>query len=154
MTTPTPPEGRIATEQRGHLLLAVDVSGSMDYPDMRWQGQTVSRLSLVQTLLGDFIASRQGDRLGLVLFGSRAYLQAPLTFDRQTVRTWLAQAHLVLKTAHILHALPQIIARHRALQQFDLDVVERVLHRQRTRGCGHMLCWLSFRCSCSCKSVR
>lgn len=82
---PLPSSGR-------DLLLAVDVSGSMDYPDMRWQGQTVSRLSLVQTLLGDFIASRQGDRLGLILFGSRAYLQAPLTFDRQTVRTWLAQA--------------------------------------------------------------
>jgi Ca-activated chloride channel family protein len=74
------------------LLLAVDVSGSMDYPDMEWEGQPASRLTLVKHLLGDFIEGREGDRLGLILFGSRAYLQAPLTFDRRTVRTWLDEA--------------------------------------------------------------
>ncbi len=74
------------------LLLAVDVSGSMDYPDMHWEGAEVSRLTLVKHLLGDFIEGRQGDRVGLILFGSQAYLQAPLTFDRHTVRTWLDEA--------------------------------------------------------------
>ncbi|WP_137817924.1 VWA domain-containing protein [Pseudomonas sp. 2FG] len=74
------------------LLLAVDVSGSMDYPDMHWDGAEVSRLTLVKHLLGDFIEGRQGDRVGLILFGSQAYLQAPLTFDRHTVRTWLDEA--------------------------------------------------------------
>ncbi|GGJ84014.1 vWA domain-containing protein [Pseudomonas matsuisoli] len=74
------------------VLLAVDVSGSMDYPDMEWEGQPASRLLLVKHLLGDFIDGREGDRLGLILFGSRAYLQAPLTFDRRTVRTWLDEA--------------------------------------------------------------
>ena len=82
---PLPTNGR-------DLLLAVDVSGSMDYPDMQWQGDEVSRLELVKHLLGDFIAGRSGDRVGLILFGSKAYLQAPLTFDRQTVRTWLDEA--------------------------------------------------------------
>lgn len=76
------------------LLVAVDVSGSMDYPDMRWQDEDVSRLTLVQHLLGDFLEHRQGDRVGLILFGSKAYVQAPLTFDRRTVRTWLDEARI------------------------------------------------------------
>lgn len=76
------------------LLVAVDVSGSMDYPDMRWQDEDISRLGLVKKLLGDFLEHRQGDRVGLILFGSKAYLQAPLTFDRHTVRTWLDEARI------------------------------------------------------------
>ncbi|MBH2032764.1 MAG: VWA domain-containing protein [Pseudomonas sp.] len=74
------------------LLVAVDVSGSMEHPDMQWQGQDVSRLTLVKRLFSDFIEQRRGDRVGLILFGSQAYLQAPLTFDRHTVRTWLDEA--------------------------------------------------------------
>jgi Ca-activated chloride channel family protein len=74
------------------LLLAVDVSGSMAYPDMHWNGEQVSRLELVQQLLGEFIEDRRGDRVGLILFGSQAYVQAPLTFDRHTVRVWLDEA--------------------------------------------------------------
>ncbi|QXI09598.1 vWA domain-containing protein [Pseudomonas zeae] len=76
------------------LLVAVDVSGSMDFPDMQWQDEEVSRLTLVQHLLGDFLESRDGDRVGLILFGSQAYLQAPLTFDRRTVRVWLDEARI------------------------------------------------------------
>ncbi|SDH39542.1 Ca-activated chloride channel family protein [Pseudomonas flavescens] len=82
---PLPASGR-------DLLIAVDVSGSMDYADMRWDDEEVSRLTLVKHLIGEFIEGRSGDRLGLILFGSQAYLQAPLTFDRQTVRTWLDEA--------------------------------------------------------------
>lgn len=84
---PLPASGR-------DLLLAVDVSGSMDYADMQWQAREVSRLTLVKHLLGDFIDGREGDRVGLILFGSRAYLQSPLTFDRQTVHTWLDEAQI------------------------------------------------------------
>ena len=76
------------------LLVAVDLSGSMDYPDMHWQGDDISRLSLVKHLLGDFLEERTGDRVGLILFGSKAYLQSPLTFDRHTVRTWLDEARI------------------------------------------------------------
>lgn len=82
---PLPASGR-------DLLLAVDVSGSMDYADMQWDDEPISRLELVKRLLGDFIEGRRGDRVGLILFGSQAYLQAPLTFDRNTVRTWLDEA--------------------------------------------------------------
>ena len=76
------------------LLVAVDVSGSMDFPDMHWEDEDVSRLTLVKHLLGDFLEGREGDRVGLILFGSQAYLQAPLTFDRRTVRTWLDEARI------------------------------------------------------------
>jgi Ca-activated chloride channel family protein len=84
---PLPTSGR-------DLLLAVDVSGSMDYRDMQLEGQAVSRLTLVKHLLGEFIAGRTGDRIGLILFGSQAYLQAPLTFDRSSVRRWLDEAEV------------------------------------------------------------
>ena len=77
---------------RPDLLLAVDVSGSMDHDDMQWEGEDIQRLALVKKLFGDFIEDRRGDRIGLILFGSRAYLQSPLTFDRHTVRTWLDEA--------------------------------------------------------------
>ena len=76
------------------VLVAVDVSGSMDFPDMPWHGETLSRLDLVKALLGDFLEARRGDRVGLILFGSEAYLQAPLTFDRRTVRTFLDEAQV------------------------------------------------------------
>jgi Ca-activated chloride channel family protein len=70
----------------------VDVSGSMSIPDMRLGGQDVTRFQAVQAILGDFIARRDGDRLGLVLFGSRAYLLTPLTYDLKTVRTQLQES--------------------------------------------------------------
>ena len=76
------------------LLVAVDVSGSMDFPDMQWKNDEISRLDLVKALLGDFLQDREGDRVGLILFGSQAYLQAPLTFDRRTVRTFLDEAQI------------------------------------------------------------
>ena len=74
------------------LLLAVDVSGSMESQDYLWQGRPVDRLSLVKAVAGDFIERRTGDRIGLILFGSRAYLQTPLTYDRSTVKTMLEEA--------------------------------------------------------------
>ena len=78
------------------LMLAVDISGSMDTGDMRINGEQVNRLTLVKHVLNDFITRREGDRLGLILFGSNAYLQTPLTFDRETVRTFLNESALGL----------------------------------------------------------
>ncbi|MGH8123564.1 MAG: VWA domain-containing protein [Rudaea sp.] len=67
------------------LLLAVDASGSMETKDMEIGGQAVSRYGAVKAIAGDFIQRRAGDRIGLIVFGSRAYLLTPLTFDRDTV---------------------------------------------------------------------
>ena len=74
------------------LLLAVDISGSMEEPDMPIDNQLVDRLTVVKTVVGEFVQRRQGDRLGLILFGTNAYLQTPLTFDRKTVETLLKEA--------------------------------------------------------------
>lgn len=76
------------------LMLAVDVSGSMQQKDMHIEGQAVDRLTLVKSVLKTFIEKRQGDRLGLILFGSNAYLQAPLTFDRKTLNDFLMEAEI------------------------------------------------------------
>lgn len=74
------------------LMLAVDLSGSMQQQDFRLTGRPVDRLEAVKAIAGEFVERREGDRLGLILFGSRAYLQTPLTYDRATVRNMLADA--------------------------------------------------------------
>ncbi len=74
------------------LMLAVDLSGSMEQEDYRLNGRPVNRLAVVKAVAGRFIERREGDRLGLILFGSRAYLQTPLTHDRATVRSMLDEA--------------------------------------------------------------
>ncbi len=78
------------------LMLAVDISGSMQNEDMQIRGRQLSRLTAVKIVAGDFIDKRKGDRIGLILFGDEAYLQAPLTFDRKTVRTLLDEAQIGL----------------------------------------------------------
>lgn len=79
---PVPTTGR-------KLLLAVDVSGSMATPDM---AGNYSRLNVVQKVAGDFIQQRHGDQVGLILFGTQPYLQAPLTADLNTVSQFLRES--------------------------------------------------------------
>ncbi len=76
------------------LLLAVDISGSMNREDMQAQGQQIPRIIAVKAVLNEFIEKRVGDRLGLILFGTNAYLQAPLTFDRTTVKRFMTEAQI------------------------------------------------------------
>lgn len=78
------------------LLLAVDLSESMTETDFEIQGQRVDRLTAAKSVAEDFIKRREGDRIGLVLFGEQAYLQTPLTFDRDTVLTMLDEAQIGL----------------------------------------------------------
>ncbi len=78
------------------LLLAVDISGSMDTQDMFLAGEPVNRLAVVKKVAGEFIQRRRGDRVGLVLFGSRAYLQTPLTFDTETTAILLEESEIGL----------------------------------------------------------
>ncbi len=68
-----------------NIMLALDLSGSMQSQDMHFKGKTVTRLTVVKDTAKQFVAARKGDRLGLIVFGSKAYLQTPLTFDRQTL---------------------------------------------------------------------
>ncbi|MFT6902808.1 MAG: Ca-activated chloride channel family protein [Colwellia sp.] len=85
----------VPTEGR-EMMIAVDLSGSMQVEDMQINGRTVNRLDMLKVLLGDFIERRTGDRLGLILFGDDAYMQTPMTFDRKTVQQMLDEAVLGL----------------------------------------------------------
>jgi Ca-activated chloride channel family protein len=78
------------------LLLAVDLSGSMEEQDFQLDGHWVNRLAATKTVAANFIDHRVGDRIGLILFGREAYLQAPLTFDRKTVKTLLDESAIGL----------------------------------------------------------
>lgn len=84
-----PQEGR-------EMMLAVDLSGSMDEKDMVIGRQQVNRLTMLKYVLNDFIERRVGDRLGLILFADTAYVQTPLTYDRATVKQLLNEAVLGL----------------------------------------------------------
>ncbi|WP_077216751.1 VWA domain-containing protein [Piscirickettsia litoralis] len=75
-----------------NILLAVDISGSMKEKDMYLNNHPATRLAVVKKAASYFIKNRKQDRLGLILFGSKAYLRTPLTFDRTTVLTMLNNA--------------------------------------------------------------
>ena len=76
------------------LMLAVDISESMLVEDMTLRNDEVTRLTLVKAVVGDFVERRRGDRLGLILFGSNAYLHAPLSFDLDTIKQLLFEAQI------------------------------------------------------------
>ena len=83
----------IPTQGR-EMMIAVDLSGSMQIEDMSLNGRSVNRLQMLKVVIGDFIERRVGDRLGLILFADDAYMQTPMTFDRKTVKQMLdASAH-------------------------------------------------------------
>ncbi len=106
------------------LMMAVDISGSMDEADMIVSGRRMTRLNAVKIVAGDFIQKREGDHIGLILFGSQAYLQAPLTFDRKTVTTLLEESFISLagRSTAIGDAIGLAVKRLR-----DEDEANRVL---------------------------
>jgi Ca-activated chloride channel family protein len=75
--------------QARQLLLAVDLSGSMSEQDMRLGDSVVDRLTAAKAVISDFLQRRSGDRVGLLVFGQRAYMLTPLTLDLATVRQQL-----------------------------------------------------------------
>ena len=109
-----------------NLMLAVDLSGSMDAKDFELGNRRVDRLTATKAVAGDFIARREGDRIGLILFGERAYLQVPLTLDRETVKVLLLEAFIGLageKTA-IGDAITLAVKR---IHDQEADASEQVL---------------------------
>lgn len=80
-----PSEGR-------NLMLVLDISGSMQEADFAIQNKAVRRWDAVQAVADAFVRKRQGDRIGIVLFGERSYLYVPLTFDLKTVSDLLKEA--------------------------------------------------------------
>ncbi|GAB3062731.1 vWA domain-containing protein [Stenotrophomonas tumulicola] len=78
--------------QARQLMLAMDVSGSMGEPDMVLGDQVVERLTAAKAVLADFLDRRAGDRVGLLVFGDRAYSLTPITADLASVREQLGDA--------------------------------------------------------------
>lgn len=76
------------------IVLALDLSGSMMKKDFTLDGGPVTRLEAVKRTAAAFVASRRGDRIGLVIFGERAYFAAPLTFDVNAVARAIDEAQI------------------------------------------------------------
>ncbi len=76
------------------IVLALDLSGSMEREDFDLDGVGVSRLEAVQAVGSRFVAGRVGDRVGLVVFGDRAYVAAALTHDVEAVAEVIATAQI------------------------------------------------------------
>ncbi|MEH6578919.1 MAG: VWA domain-containing protein [Amphritea sp.] len=99
------------------MVLAVDLSESMLERDFVLGDQLINRLAATKAVASDFIERRQGDRIGLILFAEQAYVQAPLTHDRQTVKQLLAEAQIGLagKSTAIGDAIGLAVKRFKEL---------------------------------------
>ncbi|WP_044412330.1 VWA domain-containing protein [Thiomicrospira microaerophila] len=87
--TPTP------FESTGRdMLLSVDLSGSMEKPDMLLNGRNVDRLVALKSVVDDFIVQRQGDRMGLIVFGTEAFMVSPLTYDLSAIQQLLQETQI------------------------------------------------------------
>ena len=107
------------------IMLALDISRSMETSDMIVQGRALPRIAIVKYIVTDFIERRTADRIGLVLFGSNAYLQSPLTFDGETVKKYLADAHIGLTgpSTAIGDALALSVKRLKEVENDDKIVI-------------------------------
>jgi len=77
------------------VVLAIDISGSMDARDFEGTtGQRLQRLAAVKQVVAEFVAGREGDRMGLIVFGTKAYVQAPLTEDLETILALLERTEV------------------------------------------------------------
>lgn len=106
------------------VVLAIDISGSMDAKDfVAPGGARKQRLEGVRSVVDDFIAGREGDRMALIVFGSKAYLQAPLTEDLETISELLNQTEVGIAGPHT--ALGDAIGL--AIRTFEISDMEQRL---------------------------
>ena len=107
------------------LVLALDVSGSMEALDFRLQGREVDRLHVAKKVVGDFVAARPYDRIGLVVFGEEAFTQVPLTLDHDALSDFLGNVEIGMAGANRT-AIGQALAVS-ARQLGRLEAESRVL---------------------------
>jgi Ca-activated chloride channel homolog len=86
-------QGKRATEGID-VMLAIDTSGSMRARDFEVNGERPDRLEVIKAVISDFIEARPDDRIGMVVFGSEAYTQAPLTLDHDVLQKFLARVEI------------------------------------------------------------
>ncbi len=112
------PEMKVKTS-RNFLILA-DISFSMAQNDWMINGQKVRRWDGVKSVMHDFISKREGDRMGLIFFGSSAYIQAPFTPDLHTVDAMLEEADVGM--AGQMTSIGKAIVK--GIKMFDQDTVK------------------------------
>ncbi len=78
------------------LMMSIDISGSMNESDLYSDNSAYTRIDVVREVASRFVEQRAGDRIGLIMFGSQAYVQTPLTFDHKTVAHFIREAHVGL----------------------------------------------------------
>lgn len=106
------------------VVLAIDISGSMDARDfIAADGKPQQRLQGVREVVDGFIAGRDSDRMALIVFGSRAFVQSPLTEDLQTISALLAQTQVGMAGPHT--ALGDSIGL--AIRTFETSDIEQRL---------------------------
>lgn len=106
------------------VVLAIDISGSMDARDFETsEGERQQRLEAVKTVVSDFVDGRDGDRMAMIVFGSKAYVQAPLTEDLDTIVTLLDRTEVGMAGPHT--ALGDAIGL--AIRTFEASEIEQRL---------------------------
>lgn len=85
----------VVVESEGiDILLAIDVSGSMDSPDFSVGGRPATRLDVSKRVVAEFVEGRPHDRIGLVVFGEEAFTQVPLTLDHDSLSDFLGNLQI------------------------------------------------------------
>jgi Ca-activated chloride channel family protein len=112
------PEMKVKTSR--NFLIAADISFSMATNDWEIEGQQARRWDAVKEVMYDFIEKREGDRMGLIFFGSSAYIQAPFTPDLETVRQMLDEAAVGMagQMTHIGKAITK------GVEMFERDTID------------------------------
>jgi len=107
------------------VVLAIDISGSMDTRDFAGaDGGNVQRLAAVRDVVSRFVARREGDRMALIVFGTKAYVQAPLTEDLATITALIDRTEVGMAGPHT--ALGDAIGL--AIRTFEAsDIDQRLL---------------------------
>ena len=85
----TGPRGKNRSVDGLDIQLVIDTSGSMRAQDFEMGGRRPTRLEVVKAVIEDFVGTRTDDRIGLVVFGTEAFTQAPLTLDHRLLREFL-----------------------------------------------------------------
>ena len=133
----------VAPPQVGRdLMLAVDLSASMGEEDMQLGGRNVDRLTAAKAVLSDFLDRRAGDRVGLIVFGARAFALTPLTLDRDSVREQLGASVVGLAGRATAIGDAIALATKRLLQAQDRRG-EDGGERDQTTGKQHVLILLT-----------
>jgi Ca-activated chloride channel family protein len=107
------------------IVVAIDLSGSMEVPDFIRNGSQVNRLDLAKEVLAKFIDKRPNDRIGLVAFGGRAYIASPPTLDHDFLQKNVERLrlHLIEDNTAIGSGLATAVNRLRDLKSKSRIVI-------------------------------